>query len=85
MNLQKHHRSGSKGDAPNKSIKPPTASQQTMKKSIKQRLLYHLEHEDGTLNDSDVDALYREAHHIPEDEETDLETVETWAVELARS
>lgn len=31
----------------------------------------------------EVDALYREAHHIPEDEETDLETVEQWAVETA--
>ncbi len=49
--------------------KPPQKHrQQIMKKSIKQRLLDHLEHEDGTINDCDVDALYREAHHIPDEE-----------------
>ena len=51
-------------------------------KSIKARLLEHLSG-DGTMNDGETDALYREAHRIPSHEDTDLEAVEQWAVETA--
>lgn len=51
-----------------------------MKPTIKERLTAHLRG-DGTINDLVVDDLYREAHHISEDHDTDLETVERWAVD----
>lgn len=51
-------------------------------KDIAARLREHLDG-DGTLNDGETDALYREAHHIPKGEDTDLETVERWALETA--
>ncbi len=50
--------------------------------SVKERLIVHLAGE-GTLNDNTVDELYREANRIPSDQETDLETVERWAVTVA--
>jgi hypothetical protein len=37
----------------------------------------------GTINDSTTDDLYREWHGITDGSETDLETVELWAVENA--
>lgn len=52
-------------------------------KSIRDRLIAHLQNDNGTINDSTVDALYREANRLPEDTETDLEAVEQWAVGLA--
>jgi len=39
----------------------------------------HLADPDATLNDSEVDRLYREWHNIRDDRETDLEEVEQWA------
>lgn len=54
----------------------------SQKISVAARLLKHLSG-DGTLNDGETDALYREAHRIPEGADTDLETVERWAVETA--
>jgi hypothetical protein len=50
--------------------------------SVRERLIAHLAG-DGTLNDNTVDELYREANRIPADQETDLETVERWAVSVA--
>lgn len=41
----------------------------------------HLADEDGTLNDSTTDALYREWHRLSAADETDLESVEAWAVD----
>lgn len=52
------------------------------KKNIASRLRKHLAG-DGTMNDSETDALYRKWHGIPESEETDLEAVEQWAFETA--
>lgn len=37
----------------------------------------------GTLNDSETEELYREAHGLDDSAETDLETVERWAVATA--
>lgn len=54
----------------------------SQKTSIAARLLEHLSG-DGTLNDGETDALYRKAHGVPEGTDTDLETVERWAVETA--
>lgn len=51
-------------------------------KSIRERLREHLLDVNNTANDSEVDSLYREANHIPIDEETDLEKVEAWAISL---
>lgn len=50
--------------------------------NIASRLLAHLLG-DGTINDSETGDLFREAHHLSDDEETDLETVERWAVQTA--
>ena len=47
-------------------------------KSVAERLEEHLSG-DGTPNDGYTDELYREAKHIPEGQDTDLETVEWWA------
>lgn len=55
----------------------------TRQQKIAERLREHLDNEDGTLNDGTVDDLYREWHRIPEGEETDLETVERWAFNVA--
>ncbi len=52
----------------------------TIFSSITSRLIAHLESEGGTMNDSTTDALYREANRIPDNVETDLESVERWAV-----
>lgn len=54
----------------------------TRQQGIAKRLREHLGG-DGTLNDGETDALYREWFRIPEGEETDLETVERWAFETA--
>jgi len=54
------------------------------KQTVRERLQKHLANPDSTLNDSTVDELYREAHGIRDDEETDLETVEQWAFAQAR-
>jgi hypothetical protein len=51
-------------------------------KSVMARLKEHLVG-GGTMNDGETDALYREAHRIPEGDETDLEAVERWAFETA--
>lgn len=51
------------------------------KKSVAARLKEHLQG-DGTANDGTTDALYREAHRIPKDQDTDLETVEQWAFDV---
>lgn len=48
---------------------------------IKEQLAAHLAG-DGTLNDSETDRLFRLAMGIAAGEETDLETVERWAVDL---
>jgi hypothetical protein len=49
--------------------------------SIRRRLIEHLNSSSlATINDCETEALYREAHGLTEDEETDLETVEQWAV-----
>ncbi len=47
-------------------------------KEILKDLDAHLSGE-GTMNDMTTDALYREYHNWPEDEDTDLEEVEQWA------
>ena len=52
--------------------------------TVRERLREHLADPGSTLNDSVVDQLYREAHGVCEDEETDLEAVEKWASEMAR-
>lgn len=48
-------------------------------KEIRRELEAHL-YSVGTINDSTTERLYREAHDIPNDQDTDLETVENWAV-----
>ena len=55
-----------------------------MKPTIKQRLVARLKG-NGTANDNETDALYREAKRIPADAETDLESVERWAFNLFTS
>ena len=60
-------------------LKSPPPRRREMK-TIAQRLTEHLEG-DGTINDGDTDMLYREAHKLLDDEETDLETVEQWAMD----
>lgn len=50
--------------------------------SIRDELSQHLASEDGTPNDDVTEALYRRAHSLPEDAETDLEEVERWAWRL---
>lgn len=52
--------------------------------TIRDRLTAHLASKDGTPNDNTTDALYREAHGLAEDVETDLETVEQWAFATVR-
>ena len=49
-------------------------------KTWKQRLIAHLAG-DGTINDLETDAFYREANKVPDDVETDLESVERWVKE----
>lgn len=49
--------------------------------SIHQQLYDHLSG-DGTPNDNTTAELYRKAHRLPDDYETDLETVEHWAFEV---
>lgn len=51
------------------------------KKSVAARLKEHLQG-DGTPNDGTTDALYREAHRIPKGQDTNLETVEQWALDV---
>lgn len=41
----------------------------------------HMEEEDGTLNDSRMEELYRLANGMDEDSETELEDVERWAID----
>ena len=48
---------------------------------IRHDLVEHLAG-DGTMNDGRTDDLYRESCDIPEGDDTDLEAVESWAVEL---
>ena len=62
-----------KSQAPNKPL---------TKRQIADALCKHLDDE-GTLNDTETDSLYRQWHNLTEDEETDLEEVENWAVETA--
>lgn len=51
-------------------------------RDIKLELCRHL-NGGGTLNDLETDRLYRLWHRIPEEDDTDLETVEAWAVGVA--
>ena len=51
-------------------------------KPVAQRLYEHLFQNDGTINDSTTGQLYDEAHGT-EDEDTELETVEEWAIDTA--
>jgi len=44
------------------------------------RLREHLADPDATLNDIEVERLYRLWHDLTEDQDTDLEDVEQWAV-----
>jgi hypothetical protein len=48
------------------------------------RLREHLADPDATLNDIEVERLYRLFHDLPEDQDTDLEDVERWAVRTAQ-
>ena len=52
--------------------------------SVRDRLVRHMRDPSGdsTLNDSVVGDLFREDHGIEEGVETDLESVEAWAVDL---
>lgn len=52
--------------------------------TIRERLAAHLDG-DGTPNDLTTNDLYREAHGLPEDAETDLEEVERWAFDLVNA
>ena len=63
---------------------PETKNPTKMKtNSIKKLLSDHLAG-DGTANDSTTEDLYRAAHRLPADAETDLEAVEAWAFSLTR-
>jgi len=55
----------------------------TAEKPVAQRLYEHLFCNDGTINDGDTGALYDEAHGLENGEETELETVEAWAIDTA--
>lgn len=50
-------------------------------KDIKARLNQHFA-DGGVANDSETDALYKEAHGYTEDHESDLEAVEAWAARV---
>ncbi|NLS97526.1 MAG: hypothetical protein GXX96_35755 [Planctomycetaceae bacterium] len=52
----------------------------TNKARIRMRLREHLADPDATLNDIEVERLYRLWHDLTEDQDTDLEDVEQWAV-----
>ena len=56
----------------------------TNKAWIRMRLREHLADPDATLNDIEVERLYRLFHDLPEDQDTDLEDVEQWAVRTSQ-
>ena len=56
----------------------------TNKAWVRMRLREHLADPDATLNDIEVERLYRLFHDLPEDQDTDLEDVEQWAVRTAQ-
>ena len=56
----------------------------TNKAWIRMRLREHLADPDATLNDIEVERLYRLFHDLPEDQDTDLEDVEQWAVKTGQ-
>jgi len=56
----------------------------TNKAWVRMRLREHLADPDATLNDIEVERLYRLFHDLPEDQDTDLEDVEQWAVKTGQ-
>ena len=53
-----------------------------MSNDIARRILEHFQ-KGGTLNDNAIDALYRLAHGLGPEAETEIKTVERWAYDAA--